>query len=248
MEMIRAGYGDIVGKYSALNDWKLSSIVQGEYFCRELYDLTMDMVLRTLQLAEGLEKREEQSISTLMEALVVVGIAMSFAGSSRPASGSEHHLSHFFEITGIVHQEDYFPHGIDVAYSTVITAALREKILSEPWPQQQYRPVRQEYLDKLTSIYGPVAEGCVALQDRVGLYQKDMLAVYKAKESEIRSVLSEMPSAEEIEKMLQAVGLDMKQFYAMYTPQKIKDAIDYAKELKDRYTVLWMHYDMFGGQ
>ena len=53
-----------------------------------------------------------------MEALVIVGIAMSFAGSSRPASGSEHHLSHFFEITGIVNGEAYFPHGIDVAYST----------------------------------------------------------------------------------------------------------------------------------
>ena len=33
MDMIMAGYGDIVGKYSALNDWKLSQCVNGEYFC-----------------------------------------------------------------------------------------------------------------------------------------------------------------------------------------------------------------------
>ena len=248
MEMIRAGYGDIVGKYSALNDWKLSNVVLGEYFCQKLYDLTMDMVQRALQLAEGLEKREEQSICTLMEALVIVGIAMSFAGSSRPASGSEHNLSHFFEITGIVHGEDYFPHGIDVAYSTVVTAALREKLLNKQWPQHQYRPDRQDYLDKISSIYGPVADGCIALQDRVGLYQKDMLSVYKKKEQEIRAVLAEMPSAEEIQKMLEAVGLDMNEFYDMYTAQKIQNAIDYAKELKDRYTVVWMHYDMFGGR
>ena len=131
MDMIQAGYGDIVGKYSALNDWLLSNAVNGEYLCKEIYDLTMDMVEKTLSLADGLVNRDEESVRVLMEALIVVGIAMSFAGSSRPASGSEHHLSHYFEITGIVRGEEYFPHGIDVAYSTVITAALREEILKD---------------------------------------------------------------------------------------------------------------------
>ena len=46
-----------------------------------------------------------------------------------------------------------------------------------------------------------VAEGCIALQDKVGLYKKDMVSIYKAKEAEIRAVLAEMPKAEEIEKM-----------------------------------------------
>lgn len=248
MDMIQAGYGDIVGKYSALNDWRLSRIVNDEYFCQEIYDLTLDMVQQTLNLADGLMKREENSVKVLMEALVIVGIAMSFAGSSRPASGSEHHLSHFFEITGIVHGEDYFPHGIDVAYSTVVTAELREKLLQQPWPEIQYRPQRDVYIAELSRIYGPVAEGCVALQDKVGLYQKDMLSIYQAKEREIRSVLAEMPAAGEIRKMLEAVGLEMGAFEKMYSPEKIRDAIAYAKELKDRYTVLWMYYDLFGGQ
>lgn len=247
MEMIRAGYGDIVGKYSALNDWKLSRIVNNEYFCQEIYDLTFDMVKKTLCLAEGLVNRDEESVRVLMEALVAVGIAMSFAGSSRPASGSEHHLSHFFEITGIVHKQDYFPHGIDVAYSTVVTAKLREKLLNTPWPEEQYRPCRESYKKEMDRIYGPVAEGCIALQDKVGLYGQDMLSVYKAKETEIRTVLEEMPSAAEIEQMLSAVGLDMAEFYGLYSREKLADAVLYAKELKDRYTVLWMHYDLFGG-
>lgn len=247
MEMIQAGYGDIVGKYSALNDWQLSRIVNGEYFCQEIYDLTFDMVHKTLKLADGLLKREEESVRVLMEALVIVGIAMSFAGSSRPASGSEHHLSHYFEITGIIHGEDYFPHGIDVAYSTVVTAVLREKILTTPWPARQYRPARTAYEAEVSRIYGPVAPGCIALQDKVGLYRKDMLSVYRAKEAQIRAVLAEMPKPSEIEAMLGAVGLDMKQFCQMYSGQKIEDAVWYAKELKDRYSVLWLYYDLFGG-
>lgn len=248
MDMIQAGYGDIVGKYSALNDWQLSRIVNDEYFCQEIYDLTFDMVKKTLALADGLRERKEESVRVLMEALVIVGIAMSFAGSSRPASGSEHHLSHFFEITGIVNGEAYFPHGIDVAYSTVITAALREKLLQQPWPQVQYRPDRAAYVTEMSRIYGPVAKGCIALQDRVGLYEKDMLTVYKAKEAQIRSVLAQMPAAGQIREMLEAVGLDMDAFDKMYTLEKVCDAIAYAKELKDRYTVLWLYYDLFGGQ
>ena len=247
-EMIQAGYGDIVGKYSALNDWRLSQVVNGEYFCQDIYDMTMDMVHKTLALADGLVRRDEESIKVLMEALIIVGIAMSFAGSSRPASGSEHHLSHFFEITGIVHNEEYFPHGIDVAYSTIVTAALRDELLAKEWPSVQYRPTREAYEATLKEIYGSVADGCIALQDKVGLYRKDMVSIYKAKETEIRAVLAEMPKAAEIEKMLAAVGMDRAEFHKLYSGKKIADAIAYAKELKDRYTVLWLYYDLFGGE
>ncbi len=248
MEMIRAGYGDIVGKFSALNDWRLSHVVNGEYLCPYIYDLTMEMVEKTLQLADGLQKREEESVGVLMEALIVVGIAMSFAGSSRPASGSEHHLSHFFEITGIVHGEEYFPHGIDVAYSTVITAALRQRLLKECWTGEQYRPKRDYYEAEMDRIYGSVGSSCVALQDKMGRYAQEMVPVYLEKETQIREILEQMPSAAKIKQMLAAVGLDMEEFYKLYSPEKIKDAVIWAKDLKDRYTVLWMYFDLFGGQ
>lgn len=246
IEMIRAGYGDIIGKFSALNDWQLSRVVNGEYFCQWIYDVTLDMVKKTLALAEGLQNREEESVRVLMEALVIVGIMMSFAGSSRPASGSEHHFSHYFEITGIVHDEPYFCHGIDVAYSTVITAELREKILNTPWPAKQFCPGSEEYQAEMERIYGSVADGCIALQKKVGLYEKDMLSVYLEKEGQIREILTQMPKAGEIEQMLCSVGLDMAEFYRLYSPQKIADATLYAKELKDRYTVLWLNYHLFG--
>jgi glycerol-1-phosphate dehydrogenase [NAD(P)+] len=210
--------------------------------------VTFTMLKKTLELAEGLVNREEESVKVLMEALVIVGIAMAFVGSSRPASGSEHHLSHYFEITGIVRNEDYFTHGIDVAYSTVITAGLREKILNTPWPEKQFRLDRAQYEAEVKRIYGPVADGCIALQDKVGVYKKDMLSIYKAHEQQIRNILAEMPSAAQIEEMLSAVGLDMKEFYELYSEEKIADSLLYAKELKDRYTVLWLYYDLFGGQ
>lgn len=246
MDMIRAGYGDIIGKYSALCDWKLSAAVTGEYFCQYIYDTTFQMIENTLKIAQGLLQRDEESIKILTEALMVVGIMMSFAGTSRPASGSEHHLSHFFEIVGIVNSDDYFSHGVDVAYSTVVTAKLREEVVKSDFPDTIYRPSSEEYKEKMNKIYKSVAEGCISLQNRVGNYSKDRIQTYKQKEEEIKNILSQMPSSEEIKQMLSVVGLDIEEFYKLYGEQKIEDAMLYAKDLKDRYTVLWLYYDLFG--
>ena len=246
IDMIKAGYGDIIGKFSALNDWKLSKCINDEYFCNYIYNLTIEQIDRTLKLASGILERNEKSIKTLMEALVIIGILMSFAGSSRPASGSEHHLSHFFEITGIINGEEYFPHGIDVAYSTVITAQIREKILADKFPSKIFRDTREIYESKIKSVYKQAADGCIKLQDKVGNYDNDRINIYLEKETEIRKILEEMPASEDISDMLSLVGLDIKEFFSLYGKEKIEKAILYAKDLKDRYTVLWINYDFYG--
>ena len=45
--------------------------------------------------------------------------------------------------------------------------------------------------------------------------------------------------------MLLEVGLCFSDFEKMYGSEKIKDAVLYAKDLKDRYTVLWLNYEFF---
>ena len=241
IDMIKAGYGDVIGKFSALNDWKLSHLINNEYFCDYIYNLTYEQIKAILDLAVGILKRKEKSIKALMEALVVIGILMSFAGSSRPASGSEHHLTHFFEITGIINSEEYFPHGIDVAYSTVITSKIREKLLSQSFSDKICRPKENDYRSKMQKVYKSVADGCIELQKRIGRYKTDRSDIYKEKEAEIKKILAEAPSAEKIKELLSLVDLDIKEFYTLYNKEKLNDAILYAKDLKDRYTVLWMY-------
>ncbi len=249
MEMICAGYGDIVGKYSALNDWRLSAVVNGEHFCPLVYDMTFEMLRATVPLAKGLLARDEASVKALTEALIGVGIAMSYEGNSRPASGSEHHLSHFFEITGILFDRPYLPHGIDVAFSTVLTARMRQKLLQAPFPRKQFVMGAEEYNAEMKRVYGSLAQSCADLQNTVGNYQSTArFAQYLAHEEEIRAILSQMPSPQEITDLLAAVGLDTATFDATYSQQTIADALCYAKDLKDRYTVLWLYYDLYGTQ
>jgi hypothetical protein len=58
--------------------------------------------------------------------------------------------------------------------------------------------------------------------------------------------LSKKLTAEDIEKILKDIELDISDFYSIYSKQKLSDAVHYAKDLKDRYTVLWMYYDICG--
>ncbi len=247
MEMLRAGFGDVIGKYSALCDWRLSEAVNGEKLCPYIYKTTYEMIERVQSMADGIVARDKESVAALFEALTVVGIMMSFAGNSRPASGSEHHLSHFFEISGIVKNAPYLTHGIDVAYSTVITARIREKLTAAPFPARLFREDAAATRKKLAAAYGEkVADGCIALQTKVGAYARNLLPTYLEKEAEIKEILAAMPTASETERILCTVGLDMKAFYETYTNERIAEAIRHAKDLKDRYTVLWLYYDLFG--
>ncbi len=242
MDMIRSGYGDILGKYSCLNDWKLSQVILDEYFCDYVYDLTYEMLLKTKDLGEKLQQRDADAIQTLMEALVGVGIAMAYVGNSRPASGSEHHMSHFFEVTGILNGEEYFMHGIDVAFSAVYTQRLREKLLRMDKPVPRAQISKAEWEEKIKSIYTEAAEGVIALQNKLGWYERDLQPVYDSKWEEIRAVLGEVPSSKELIGYLESVGLDIADFEKLYGTEKIEDAILYAKDLKDRFSVLWVNY------
>jgi glycerol-1-phosphate dehydrogenase [NAD(P)+] len=240
-EMIQAGYGDIIGKYSALSDWLLARVVDGEYFCKTIYDKTFSAIESVISCADGLVNRDKESVKTLMDALIEVGIMMSFAGSSRPASGSEHHMAHYYEITGILDDKPYYPHGIDVGYSTVITCKIREDILSRKWSFRRSDDVRLRKND-LNRIYKSIAPSCEELQIKTQNYIKDRISIYIEKEDEIKKVLSLAPSGKDVERLLKKVGLKMSDYYAFYGESKISDGIKYSKDLKDRYTVFWLYY------
>lgn len=238
-EMLQAGYGDIIGKYSCLNDWKLSTAIYDEYFCQTVYDLTMETVLEVEPLAERILAREEEAVGLLMKALVTVGIAMSYVGNSRPASGSEHHLSHFFEITGILKKKPYFAHGIDVLYSAVVTARLREELLKATPRRKSFD--RAAWEAAIRRVYSTSADGVIALQDSLGWHERDDEALVIPKWEALCDILREAPGEQQMRALVDRIGLDFTEFETLYGEAKLADAVNYAKDLKDRYSVLWLY-------
>lgn len=241
-EMLRSGYGDILGKYSALNDWKLSYVMYDEYFCQEVYDLIYDITKKTEPIGPALMRRDPEAVRILMKAILVVGVAMSWVGNSRPASGSEHHLSHFYEVLGLLNNTPYFLHGVDVAYSTVETELMREEILalSSPTVSASNKPREEE----IRRIYGTAAEGVIELQNRTGRYNQDMISLIKDKWDAICDTLREVPDSDYLIRCIESVGLYMDRYHKEYSSEEREDARRWAKDLKDRFSFLWVWFTL----
>lgn len=238
LPLILSGYGDIVGKYSALNDWELAHVLTGEYFCQAIHDAVMETVRRTVSLAADMQRRTPESIRALMESLVLVGIEMRFVTNSRPASGSEHHLSHFFEVMGLLENSTYFPHGTDVAYSTVVTAGLRRALLANPPTLKSFDAAAWE--TDIREMYGVAADGILALQRKTGHIERDFATIYATRRAAVEQILKKHPSDKEIATMLADAGIPLANFLKQYGNTRIADAVKYAKYLKDRFSVLWL--------
>ena len=74
--MIAAGLGDVLGKYLAINDWKMSELINGEYYCPEVGELVLYSVKKCVDTVPGLVNRESDALQYLMESLVLIGICL----------------------------------------------------------------------------------------------------------------------------------------------------------------------------
>lgn len=245
--MIRSGYADIIGKYSALCDWKLSALINGEYFCQEIYDLVMDRTNLIRSLATDIRDRKPEAIEELMLDLVLIGACLTLVNSTRPGSGSEHHLSHYFEITGLIYGEPFFFHGTDVGYATIVTAKLREEVraLEAPTFSELSKETREKCYQK---IYSHLWTEIRDLQNEAGRYANPVNEIYKEKWAEVRAILNECPTADEIKVMLTDCDFDLSLFEKQYGRKKIQNGVWFAKDLKDRYSVLWLYDAIFCGE
>lgn len=89
-----AGFGDVIGKYTAVLDWRLASRLRGEYYGGYAASLALMSVRHVSQHVDEIAAGTQEGWRILLEALVSSGVAMCIAGSTRPASGSEHLFAH----------------------------------------------------------------------------------------------------------------------------------------------------------
>ena len=148
MPMLTAGFGDIIGKYTALADWRLSRDLNGEYYCEECAALMARAVEKCAENADGLRRRDEQAVEYVTEALVLSGIAMGMVGNSRPASGAEHHFAHTWEVDALARGEEHPLHGNSVGVAAVVSASLYE-LAADLLPEGFQRPDKARILQCL---------------------------------------------------------------------------------------------------
>lgn len=92
--LLAAGCGDIISNCTAVLDWQLASRLQNVQFSEYAAALASMTAQILIDSADSIKPELESSVRMVVKALVSSGVAMSIAGSSRPASGSEHMFSH----------------------------------------------------------------------------------------------------------------------------------------------------------
>ena len=122
--MLGAGVGDILAKYCCLTDWRISAYLTGEEYNEESADLMYEAVRACAESVPALVKGEKEGADRLMDALLVSGYAMVIAGNSRPASGAEHHISHYLEMDFLRRGERIPLHGVKVGLGTMVSLHL----------------------------------------------------------------------------------------------------------------------------
>ncbi len=120
-ETIISGVGDLIAKVSALEDWKLAKkdgVEMVDDFAYTLAHLAVDNIFDL----EFTDIKEYRFLGGLAYGLVIAGLAMELAESSRPCSGSEHMFSHAIDY---LYPKKARPHGIQVAFGTLLMEQLR---------------------------------------------------------------------------------------------------------------------------
>ena len=145
MPMLTAGFGDIIGKFTSLADWRLSHQLNGEYYCPEVAGVIEAAVETCAANAKALAQREPQAIQAVTAALILSGLAMGMVGVSRPASGAEHQMAHYWEMDALRRGEKHPLHGNAVGVGTVLAASLSE-MAAEYLPQGFAAPDKGQIL------------------------------------------------------------------------------------------------------
>lgn len=249
--MSAAGLGDILGKYSAVCDWRLGRMVEGEYYCDEIANLISDT---TASCHAQAGNSSPEAASELFSALIMTGIAMSYAGNSRPASGSEHHLSHFWEMAFLRQNKPAVLHGSKVGLATIITLALYHHLTGlKPdfaAARAQVRPFdREAFAKKMRQVFADGADPIIALGLGSGAHDPERILDHvdrlESGWTELQALIrASVPAPEAVRDALEKAGGATRPETLGIGMDLIEDSLRYACEMRDRYTVLRLYADL----
>ncbi len=214
-KMIAAGFGDMMAKHTSLLDWKFGHLVANEPYCPLVAQVTLDSLESCVKKAELIAKGDKEGIRILMKALIHSGLAMLIFGQSHPASGGEHHLSHYWEMEFLRQKRPQVLHGAKVGASTPLLADI--------------------YIQEFLSL----------LSDSVKLeqlgdseYSRQILNKITENKQEIVAAFQALPEPLQLRNLIKLVGGQSLPEQLGIDNELIKASLNEAHHLRDRFTVL----------
>ncbi|MDK2805003.1 MAG: glycerol-phosphate dehydrogenase [Thermoanaerobacterium sp.] len=253
-DMITSGFGDIIGKFTSLADWYISSIITKEDYSKEITEDTRKSLNDCIEVSKSLKSKDEKAIKKLMGALILSGLSMLKFGNSRPASGAEHHLSHFIEMKELLSGDIQHSHGAKVGIMTRISVSLYNAVFSlnedevKKLMEEKKHETREEFESRIKNNFGPLAYEVFKDIDYYYINEK----LRKARQERILKnwdtmktwVSENVPSSDYIDELLNDVEAPSDISYLGLQKSELKNILMNAKEMRKRYTILRLAEDI----
>ncbi|MGB9642943.1 MAG: iron-containing alcohol dehydrogenase [Candidatus Ratteibacteria bacterium] len=240
VEMVKAGFADSLARSFANADWKLACLFTGEKFCALPYEITKQIEAAYIDKARQIVKRDKRMILKLMQALHLGGISMIIAGSSSPASGGEHLISHFLDM--VAHRskkENFALHGLQVGPGVIISATVYERLNTLGLSDIQYllkihkleeHLNAQEFIRKNFGIEEELNKKLLLLHE----LRKKLPLLWDELKKEVFPMVKR---SEEIKNVLKSAGCPLKFSEIGVDRELAYQAINYSRFIRPRLTV-----------
>lgn len=231
-----AGLGDTIAKPLSSADWLFNNIFCNENFCRYCSEIINSLEPYYFNKPEDIKTRRPAAIEALLNALLYSGIAMTIIGTSAPASGGEHLLSHTLDMMSSL---DGFPHdlhGRQVGIGTIFAAALYERIFKIETPKPLSPPS-----DIDSTFWAGLAEN---VRDQYDL-KKPALKTIRKKLTDskiwqtfIAAASNQVRSPDEIKNCLKTAGAAHTFNDIKCSRERLLDAVLHMHEIRKRPTII----------
>ena len=253
--MLKAGLGDMLAKYIALCEWRISHIVTGEYYCEEIAALMRRSLQTIVAAAPGLLARDEKAVGAVTEGLILSGLAMAFAEVSRPASGLEHYFSHLWEMFALRDGKVPELHGIQVGVGTALTLKILDRLRTMKPDEQSVKQAinafdQQAWETDMRRVFGGAAEELIHKENTLwhkndpGARMKRFARIRDHWDEILTIMDEELPDTAATIALMKSLRLPVSPREIGITDQQTLDAFHHSRDIRDKYLTSSMLWDM----
>lgn len=255
MRMIQSGLGDLMSKPVSNSDWIISARLTGSHHSTD----AMEIIEHGAQLLEGiaekLPRRDRDAVDRLSASLMLSGFAMTVAGNSSPASGGEHLVSHYLDMTAYAHGLPHDFHGCQVGVGTIAAAFLYQRLteldphsidierrVAHLLPWDDYREVLRDRFGTLYEAVLPHSECAYPTPEQLSSRLRLLFDRWEPLLSEVRRTLR---THESIEDELRRADCPVRfSDIGVADRERAFASIAWAKDIRSRYTILHLAWDL----
>ncbi len=236
LELKAAGYGDIVAKYMGIVDWKVSNFISGEYICDNVVKLVKETVDNVVKNTDKINSKDPDAAGSIMDALIITGCAMQLVHSSRPASGAEHIISHYWEIHKL--EQGIWPdyHGKKVGLAMCLLLPIYKSLLK--YDKVDLKPENLNLDDILKHYSSRNRNELINLNIPSIINKVSRDDLIKHWDDIKESIKNDLPEYDDFIKMMKKAGCVTSIDEAHISKEFADDAIKYSPYMRRRITLL----------